>query len=163
MNAAALPISQEFLSEIEEDVSTETIRLMTRVVLLANENQQQGHARVVVDGLQRPFSQYLSVGMVSVSLALAEGRHSDAMKHLDALAKDWPGNDLVLCACAVLKKELGASGWRDMARKVVERASDDDATRIARELLGASPASAETTSRTSAHANTGAVAALRFS
>jgi hypothetical protein len=133
---AALPLPAHALAELEHDVPLDTLRLLTRTALTAVATQQLDEATLIADGLQPCFGHYLAVAMASATVATATNRPAEALSKLETLVKLRPDMDGVVCACALLKKEMGLSGWRSLAQRVIDSDGDEDATRLAREMLG---------------------------
>jgi hypothetical protein len=120
---------------LESDVPWDTIQLAASSALLAVSNAKPEEAALIAGNLHGAFGNYVQIGLVAASVSATSGRLAEALGVLEDLVKSRPDIDATLCACAVLRKELGVSGWRPLAQRVLQQASDPDAVRIARELL----------------------------
>jgi hypothetical protein len=128
-------------SESTEDlVPLDTLRLSTRCALTAICYQQNDEAQKIVDGLRPLFGHYIAVAMADATVATATQRYADALSILERLARTNPQVDSVVCACAMLKRDMGIAGWREMAQHVVDYGRDADAVTLAAQALGRSAA-----------------------
>jgi Bacterial type III secretion protein (HrpB1_HrpK) len=130
MIAPSTPLTLTSMEDIEADVPLDTLRLMTRTCLMAVVSKMPEEAQIIVD-----FSSYIAVAMARVTVAIATGRRAEALEKLDRLSNASPEIDAVTCAYAMLKKEMGVSGWRPLAQRVIERNTDPQAVEVARDLL----------------------------
>jgi hypothetical protein len=151
--------SKNLVEAFEKDVPLEVLRLMAGSTFMACSAGTFHHAQTIVDGLTPLFSKHAFVLVVRSIFDLATGRREEALKALERLVEANPRDDTLLCMCALVKKELGISGWRSLAQCVVDRGEDADAVRVAEELLAELTADADKKAVPSAKA---ALANMRF-
>ena len=152
-------LPKDLLDAFEKDVPLEVLRLLTGSTLMACGKGIFDHAQTIVDGLTPLFSKHVFVGMVRSIFDLATGRKDEALTALERLVEANPRDDTLLCMCALVKKQLGVSGWRSLAQCVVDRGEDADAVRVAEDLLAELAADADKKAVPSAKA---ALANMRF-
>jgi hypothetical protein len=131
---------QPLLHDPESLISLDVARLITQCALLCigHEDCIQD-AQAIVDGLQPAFGEYAAVAMARATIATARGNYADALKILDRLSVVHPDFSPILCSLAMLKKELGLSGWSALAQKVVALDNDSQASAIASAMLAEAP------------------------
>jgi hypothetical protein len=137
MNNANL--SPPLRQALATDVTLETARLMTRVVLLAVASRHNEEALRIVEGLAPVFGEYAAVAMAKATVGVATGRNGEALSLLESLSGEHPQFTAIRCAYAMLKKEMGLSGWQDIAQAIVRDNSDEQAVLLAEQLLASSP------------------------
>jgi lipopolysaccharide biosynthesis regulator YciM len=120
---------------LDDEVSWDVIQLAASVALMGVASEKHEEAAQIADGLHAAFGQYVQVTLVAASVKASSGHLAEALSLLEDLAKHRPDIDATLSACAMLRKELGITGWRAMAKRVVQQGTDADAVRIAQELL----------------------------
>jgi predicted Zn-dependent protease len=136
VNSAVEKIPTSLTEQIRQDVPLEVLRLVTRSALVAVCYSMVAEAQTIAEGLRPHFADYLGVAMAQATVLMAGGRHGEALEVLDDLARRHPDADAIVCACAMLKKEFGVSGWRALAQRVVDRDADVQAVTMAQEMLG---------------------------
>lgn len=151
--------SKHLIDMLEKDVPLEVLRLMSGSTLMACNKGIFDHAETIIDGLAPLFSKHFFVAVLRAMLDIARGRSAEALNVMEVLVKANPRDSTLLCMCAWLRKELGASGWRRLAQCVVDRGEDADAVRIAEELLAESAADLDNKAAPSAQAG---LASMRF-
>lgn len=162
MNAYPMP-ARSTGEEFEEDVPLDVLRLMTRAALTAVSYRMHAPAQMIVDGLTVNFGQYLAVAMACATVAAATDRQAEALATLEKLANANPEMDVIVCSCAMLKKELGVPGWRAMAQRVIKHDKDPLAVSMARDMLETpAPKSEPAHEERSPAPVVSAAAALRF-
>jgi predicted Zn-dependent protease len=133
---ASTAASSAALTEaFEKDIPLDVLRVMTQSALAAVCQNMPDQAQRIIDGLTPHFLPYTAVAMARATVAMATGRHAEALQMLERLTKTNPQIDAVICACAMLKKEMGVPGWRALAQRVIDRGADADAIGIAEEML----------------------------
>jgi thioredoxin-like negative regulator of GroEL len=129
------PLRDELAAEVTLDVA----RLMTQAALLAVSAQRNEDAERIVDGLVPVFGEYAAVAMARATVGVALGRNREALALLESLAGEHPQFMAIRCAYAMLKKELGLSGWQSIAQAIVRDDSDPQAVQLAEQLLADLP------------------------
>jgi hypothetical protein len=112
------------------------LHVLTQSALLAVRHQIVGEAELIASGLS-PFTPYYdAVAMAQAVVAAANNRQAEALEILERLVAENVDSHSAACACAMLRKELGLPGWRELALRVIERgASDPQSLSRAQELL----------------------------
>jgi predicted Zn-dependent protease len=134
--AAMFELSEAFVTELEAAVPIDTLFLLMRSAYLAIERGQLDEADTLANGLL-PFEPwYPEVAILIATVAVATNRPAEGLALLDRLIAKRPGLNSAVCACAMLKKDLGLSDWRALAQRVVD-SPDADASSLqaARSLL----------------------------
>jgi hypothetical protein len=120
----------------EQDVPLPALHLLTQSSLLAVRHQMIGEADLIASGLGIFTPYYTAVAMAQAVVAAANNRQAEALEVLERLVAEDPDAHSAACACAMLRKELGLPGWRELALRVIERgASDPQSLGRAQELL----------------------------
>ena len=125
-----------FVTALEGDLPVDTLHLVTQTALMAIRQAMLDEAGTISRGLV-PFERYYStIAMAQATVAAATQRNAEALEILEQLIAEEPDFDAAVCACAMLKKEAGSPGWRNLAQRVVKRVdADPHAAKAAKALL----------------------------
>ncbi len=129
------PLSKGLVEAFEKDVPQEVLILMAGSTLMACGKGLVDQAQIITDGLTPLFSNYVFVSVARCVADLASGRKAEALQVLERAVKLHPRDDILLCICASVRKELGGADWRSLLQCVIDRGEDADAVREAEELL----------------------------
>lgn len=124
---------------MQGEVGLDAVRLMTQVALLAVCANRHDDAQTIVDGLVPVFGEYAAVAMARATVATATGRQREALALLESLSDDHPQFTAIRCAYAMLRKELGLSGWQAIAERIADDPTDPQAAQVAELLLQDAP------------------------
>jgi thioredoxin-like negative regulator of GroEL len=133
------PLNPPLREALETEVGLETARLLTQVALLAVGTQRIEDAQLIVDGLAPVFGEYAAVAMARATVGVAAGRQREALEILESLSGEHPQLNAIRCAYAMLKKELGMSGWQVIAEAIAADADDPQASQVAEQMLADIP------------------------
>lgn len=123
----------------EEPLTLDTAMLLSRAALLAILTRRLDDAELMIAALKPAFGEQAAVIMLQGSLAIARGRHRDALAIVEALVSVLPEHPAVRCAHALVKKELGIDGWQPIAESLLASNLDEQATKVASDLLADAP------------------------
>lgn len=129
--ATAPPWELAFVEALEQDAPPQVLSLLCQAAQLSVRQSLLDEAATVSAGLQ-PFEPYYSmVSMAQATVAVALGKPSEALAMLDRLIAEDPQLHPAICACAMLRRELGLSGWRDLAQRVLSARGADAQSKAA--------------------------------
>jgi hypothetical protein len=148
--------------QMQDDVPVDTLRLLTQSALLAVHRCLFDDAKVIAEGLQTSFGDYLGVAMTHATVTAADGRTLDALELFKKLSRAYPNISAPRCGYAMVMKELDLPGWRALAEEVALDDSDRQSRDAALAMLeGAAPGEAKRKTPSAAAAT--ATAFMRFS
>jgi Bacterial type III secretion protein (HrpB1_HrpK) len=112
-----------------------TVALMAQICLLAACMRKVDDAKLISDGLQPMYGWLVPVAMTQSAVLTARGEYADAMALLNRVMVKHPQVMAVKFNFAVIKKQLGVQGWRNLAQEVANNEQDPLAAKMAKELL----------------------------
>lgn len=125
-----------FVTELERAVTTPVLKLMLQSSYLAIERALIDEAETIADGLAPLMPWYAEIEILKATVSVAANRPAEGLALLERLIAKEPGLHSAVCACAMLKKDLGLGDWRSLAHGVIESAQADPASKqAARGLL----------------------------
>jgi hypothetical protein len=119
----------------EIGLTLEVVKLSADVALMAVAMSRLNDASQIADNLYEAFDGCVQLGLLVATVRVASGKSAEALPIMEDLVRSHPHIDATTLCCAALKKDLGLGSWRDLAEGVLNRASDPNAVRQARELL----------------------------
>jgi hypothetical protein len=130
-----LTLAPALRDELQAELGLGAARLMAQVAMLGIKVHLFDDAQHIVDGLAPVFGDYACVGMSVATLSIALGRHREALDLIDTLARNFPAVSAIRAVQAMLKNELGLSGWQALAEQVLADNDDQLAVEMATQLL----------------------------
>jgi hypothetical protein len=124
------------IDHLGEHVTLEELRVLTRISLAAVQAGLFDEAYTVAEGLYRNFPDYIAVAMTYGTVCICTNRSLEAYDIFRRLATENPLNESVLCSYAMLLKELGKGGWREIATNLVVNTHDEVIKGMAKGLIG---------------------------
>jgi hypothetical protein len=122
----------------------EVLALLTSTAYAAVQQGMVDEADTIATGVA-PFELwYTDLAVMRATVAVAANRPAEGLALLEKLIAKRPHLHAAVCACAMLKKELGLANWRALAQRVADSPdADAESVRAARELLDLSPHAAQ--------------------
>lgn len=126
-----------FTDEFWPALSEEVLGHLIGAAYLAVQRGLVDEADAIASGLM-PFEPWYSeLPIMRATVLVAANRPAESLALLEKLIARRPQEHSAVCACAMLKKELGLANWRPLAQSVLSHPdADADSVRAAREMLG---------------------------